>query len=173
MRAAVLRKDPVYYSYIQQAAQRNARTRRNFSYPGLQNDRLFQVSFEHPVTAADCDDCLQEWEVRRCEREETEPQVHYGIIASGNAVIKNAQVRERLQQKAGALCFEMEAAGLMQDFPCIIIRGICDYSDSHKNKKWQGYAALAAAAYAKEMLEYVPKGRVSQGSLVVDICSEF
>ncbi|OJJ07255.1 hypothetical protein ASPVEDRAFT_88510 [Aspergillus versicolor CBS 583.65] len=90
MRAAVLRKDPVYYSYIQQAAQRNARTRRNFSYPGPQNDRLFQVSFEHPVTAADCDDCLQEWEVRRCEREETEPQVHYGIIASGNAVIKNA-----------------------------------------------------------------------------------
>ncbi|THC90327.1 hypothetical protein EYZ11_010206 [Aspergillus tanneri] len=65
----------------------------------------------------------------------------------------------------------MEAAGLMQDFPCLVIRGICDYADSHKNKKWQGYAALAAAAYAKELLAYVPLSHVSQESLVVDICT--
>jgi nucleoside phosphorylase len=46
----------------------------------------------------------------------------------------------------------MEAAGLMNDFPCLVIRGICDYADSHKNKGWKGYAAAAAAAYAKELL---------------------
>jgi nucleoside phosphorylase len=66
----------------------------------------------------------------------------------------------------------MEAAGLMLDFPCIVIRGICDYSDSHKNKQWQGYAALVAAAYAKELLEYVPRGQVPQENLAVDICSK-
>ncbi|GIJ92692.1 hypothetical protein Asppvi_001970 [Aspergillus pseudoviridinutans] len=62
----------------------------------------------------------------------------------------------------------MEAAGLMLDFPCIVIRGICDYSDSHKNKQWQGYAALAAASYGKELLEYVPRGQVLQENLAVD-----
>ncbi|KAE9574809.1 hypothetical protein CGMCC3_g9329 [Colletotrichum fructicola] len=49
----------------------------------------------------------------------------------------------------------MEAAGLMDTFPCIVIRGICDYSDSHKNKAWQGYAAATAAAYARELLSNV------------------
>ncbi|KAJ5320677.1 NACHT nucleoside triphosphatase [Penicillium antarcticum] len=46
----------------------------------------------------------------------------------------------------------MEAAGLMNDFPCIVIRGICDYADSGKGKTWQEYAAAVAAAYAKELL---------------------
>lgn len=47
----------------------------------------------------------------------------------------------------------MEAAGLMNAFPCVVIRGICDYADSHKNKVSQPYAAAAAAAYAKELLK--------------------
>jgi hypothetical protein len=50
----------------------------------------------------------------------------------------------------------MEAAGLMDTFPCLVIRGICDYADSHKNKTWQGYAAAVAAAYMKELLSYIP-----------------
>ncbi|KAJ5656585.1 Ankyrin repeat protein [Penicillium longicatenatum] len=54
----------------------------------------------------------------------------------------------------------MEVAGLMLDFPYIIIRGICDYADSHKNKQWQGYVALAVASYAKELLRYIPKGYI-------------
>jgi hypothetical protein len=49
----------------------------------------------------------------------------------------------------------MEAAGLMISFPCLVIRGICDYADSHKNKTWQPYAAGTAAAYAKEMLSVI------------------
>jgi hypothetical protein len=50
----------------------------------------------------------------------------------------------------------MEAAGLMNDFPCLVIRGICDYADSHKTKEWQGYAAAVAAAYTRELLLVVP-----------------
>ncbi|KAI9766873.1 MAG: hypothetical protein M1839_004741 [Geoglossum umbratile] len=41
----------------------------------------------------------------------------------------------------------------MNDFPCLVIRGICDYSDTHKNDRWQRYAAATAAAYAKELLQ--------------------
>ncbi len=84
-------------------------------------------------------------------------RIHYGLIASGNQVIKDAGFRDRLNQDLGrnVLCVEMEAAGLMDGFPCIVIRGICDYADSHKNKEWQEYAAAVAAAFAKELLEYV------------------
>lgn len=84
-------------------------------------------------------------------------RVHFGLIASGNQVIKDAVLRDRLNDDLGGhvLCVEMEAAGLMNNFPCIIVRGICDYADSHKNNDWQEHAAAVAAAFAKELLEYV------------------
>ncbi|KAH8661810.1 nucleoside phosphorylase, partial [Ilyonectria robusta] len=88
--------------------------------------------------------------------------VHYGLIASGNRVIKDAGFRDDLNRSLGGhvLCVEMEAAGLMNDFPCVIIRGICDYADSHKNKAWQEHAAAVAAAFAKELLSTVPPQEV-------------
>ena len=87
-------------------------------------------------------------------RDPREVRVHYGLIASGNKVVKDAQSRDLLDKRFGGhlLCVEMEAAGLMNDFPCIVIRGICDYADSGKEKTWQEYAAAVAAAYAKELL---------------------
>jgi nucleoside phosphorylase len=87
-----------------------------------------------------------------------QPLVRYGLIASGNQVMRHGATRDRINQEADGkvLCFEMEAAGLMNDFPCLVVRGICDYADSHKNKAWQEYAALTAAAYAKELLEVLP-----------------
>ncbi|KAJ5256527.1 hypothetical protein N7478_012631 [Penicillium angulare] len=170
MRAAALTDDPRYLEYFQNAIGRTARTRKNFSRPTAQSDRLFQTEYDHPANASSCDGCPLEWEETRDQREDSDPLPHYGIIASGNTVIKHGQTREQLRLETGALCIEMEAAGLMLDFPCAVIRGVCDYADSHKNKQWQGYAALAAAAYTKELLGYVPVGHVSQESLVVDIC---
>ena len=75
--------------------------------------------------------------------------------------IKDAEFRDRLNQRfdGSVLCVEMEAAGLMDNFPCIVIRGICDYADSHKNKRWQPYAAATAAACAKEVLSVIPAGK--------------
>jgi tetratricopeptide (TPR) repeat protein len=69
--------------------------------------------------------------------------------------MKNARIRDEIAQELGILCFEMEAAGLMDQLPCLVIRGICDYCDSHKHKQWQGYAALTAAAYARALLHVV------------------
>ncbi|KAL4865883.1 hypothetical protein BDV12DRAFT_199748 [Aspergillus spectabilis] len=48
----------------------------------------------------------------------------------------------------------MEVAGLADDFPCLAIRGVSDYADSHKNDMWRAYAA---AAYAKELLNSISK----------------
>ncbi|KAJ5140977.1 hypothetical protein N7448_004385 [Penicillium atrosanguineum] len=168
LRAAELTDEPDYPGYLLKAIGRTTRTQKNFGRP--QQDRLFKLEHNHPKTANNCDRCLAEWEETRSERDTSNPQTHYGVIASGNAVIKDAYTREQLRLATGALCFEMESAGLMVDFPCIVIRGICDYADMHKNKQWQGYAALAAASYAKELLEYVPIGHVSQEDLVVDKC---
>ncbi|KAJ5814106.1 uncharacterized protein N7503_000856 [Penicillium pulvis] len=172
LRAAEFRDEPRFLEYFTRATKRNARTRKSFSRPNIEQDRLFKPEHDHPVTAENCDSCLAVWEETRCERESRDPQSHYGIIASGNSVIKDAYTREQLMLETGALCFEMEAAGLMLDFPCIVIRGICDYADSHKNKCWQGYAALVAASYAKELLGYIPVGQVSQENLAVDMCKE-
>ncbi|UZP40492.1 hypothetical protein NXS19_008308 [Fusarium pseudograminearum] len=89
---------------------------------------------------------------KRTLRPTNHPEIHYGLIASGNRVLKDACVRDRWAKDYGILCFEMEAAGVMNTFPCLVIRGICDYADSHKNKRWQHYAAATAAAYAKLLL---------------------
>ncbi|KAI8205549.1 Pfs, NB-ARC and Ankyrin domain protein [Colletotrichum sp. SAR 10_86] len=92
----------------------------------------------------------------RTPREFQGPEIHYGLIASGDRVIKSTANRNEIIQNVGdVLCFEMEAAGLMTEFPCIVIRGISDYADSHKNDDWQHYAAATAAACTKELLGYV------------------
>lgn len=97
--------------------------------------------------------------------------IHHGGIASGNQVMKHAETRDKIAQAFDVICFEMEAAGLMDYCPCLVIRGICDYADSHKNKQWQEYAAAAAAAYARELLEEMPpfetNSYVSGGALHV------
>ncbi|PYI25984.1 hypothetical protein BP00DRAFT_440335 [Aspergillus indologenus CBS 114.80] len=107
------------------------------------------------LAARTCVNCDANNLILRPERQDTQPVVHYGLIASGNQVIKHAGTRDRLAAKLKILCFEMEAAGLMDSFPCLVIRGISDYADSHKNKQWQGYAAATAAAYAKELLSVI------------------
>lgn len=103
---------------------------------------------------------------QQIERDPREtPKIHYGIIASGNTLEKSAKHREQVlswleKENIHPLCIEMEAAGLMNSFPCLVIRGICDYADTTKNDDWQRYAAATAAAFAKEFLECVETSAV-------------
>jgi hypothetical protein len=83
-------------------------------------------------------------------------------------VIKDAVTGDEVSREWGVLCFEMEVAGMRDNFPCLVIRGIADYSDSHRNAKWQGYAALGAAAYAKELLSVMP-GEVKTDIVVAEV----
>jgi nucleoside phosphorylase len=100
-----------------------------------------------------------------------DPTIHYGLIASANQLMKNAEIRNSLAKESGVLCFEMEAAGLQDHFPCLVIRGICDYSDTHKNNQWHGYAAMSAAAYAKDLLNRIPPSKVEAERKINDILS--
>jgi nucleoside phosphorylase len=137
---------------------RNQETKLNFRYQGAENDQLFEPEYDHVENSKTCEHCDARKLVDR--RERTIPRIHYGPIASGNQDMRDGATREHLRKQYGVLCFEMEAAGLMDNFPCLIIRGICDYADSHKNKRWQGYAAATAAAYAKELLCIIPASEV-------------
>lgn len=120
-------------------------------------DTLFEANYDHTGPGGStCGMCSKERTVARQARSQA-VVVHYGTIASGNQVIKYAAERDRVSKKlGGVLCFEMEAAGLMNSFPCLVVRGVCDYADSHKNKQWQPYAAATAAAYTKELLSEIP-----------------
>jgi nucleoside phosphorylase len=126
-------------------------------------DVLFEAAYDH-VGGHTCDQCsVDRLEVRQPRENEEEVAVYYGTIASGNQVMRSAAERDRLSAElGGVLCFEMEAAGLMNSFPCLVIRGICDYADSHKNKRWQPYAAATAAAYAKEVLSIIPAAEMAK-----------
>jgi nucleoside phosphorylase len=119
-------------------------------------DRLFYATYNHESPSGSCDRCDPSKLVQRSRRISDEIMIHYGAIASGNQVMRDGIARDNIARQLDVICFEMETAGLMDILPCLPIRGICDYSDSHKSKEWQRYAAATAAAYARELLEELP-----------------
>ncbi|WYZ44562.1 hypothetical protein EsH8_VII_000998 [Colletotrichum jinshuiense] len=70
--------------------------------------------------------------------------------------MKSGAHRDRVAQRHGLIAFEMEGAGVWDMIPCIIVKGVCDYADSHKNKKWQDFAAAIAVSATKALLERYP-----------------
>ncbi|KAF3907984.1 Ankyrin-3 [Dactylellina cionopaga] len=134
-------------------------------------DEEEEESEEEDEEEGNCKYCDRAKIVKRKNR--LDMRVHYGLIASGNQDIQDAVFRDKLNKDLGGsvLCVEMEAAGLLDNFPCIVIRGICDYLDSHKNKLWQEHAAAVAAAFAKELLGYVQANEVKEESPAKDVIS--
>ncbi|KAL4941946.1 hypothetical protein BDV06DRAFT_212241 [Aspergillus oleicola] len=170
------RKDSKVSTFLREMLEKNPkmgkRSKRNPGYvhQGSDNDRLFKASCDH-VPGPDCQGCDTTNEVQRDPRDTTNPDIHYGIIASGNTLVKDAIARDRIVADLGedCICVEMEAAGLMNHFPCLVIRGICDYADSHKNDRWQRYASATAAAYAKELLAYVPSADIQETKRALEV----
>ncbi|CAI6079066.1 unnamed protein product [Clonostachys chloroleuca] len=134
-------------------------TMAQYATPGSPPDLLFLPDCEHS-SITNCESCDTLKLVPRPSRFDKKPRIHYGKIASGNHVVKDAVERDTLAQELNVLCIEMEAAGVMDCYPCLSIRGLSDYSDAHKNDGWKRYAAGTAAACAKEFLSIVPSRRV-------------
>ncbi|KAL7899795.1 hypothetical protein HDV64DRAFT_247235 [Trichoderma sp. TUCIM 5745] len=155
--------------------------REKYTYPGTDNDKLFESSYRHmhrkqaicicsschgrkdPVCdeALDslCEDlgCDEEYlERSRTINEQDEaqgPAIYIGAVASGDTVMKSGEDRDRIAKREGVIAFEMEGAGAWGDLPCIVVKGICDYADCHKNKLFQTFAAATAASVSKAILE--------------------
>ncbi|KAL2154664.1 hypothetical protein VTH82DRAFT_3340 [Thermothelomyces myriococcoides] len=131
-----------------------------FNRPPAESDRLFQSDYPHPAGEPNCENCSSDRIVGRRERARAgatadAPMIWYGTIGTADHVLRFARQRDRLGREEGILCIDMEAGGVIETLPALVVRGVCDYADSHKNKEWQPYAALAAAAYAKELLNHV------------------
>lgn len=106
-----------------------------YGHPGQDLGTLIRTCMEciaQPTSPESCSHNLQ-----RTPRTTNVPQIHYGLVASGNRVIKDASFRDRLARERGVLCFEMEAAGIINAVDCLVIRGICDYFDTQKSDTWQ------------------------------------
>lgn len=134
-------------------------TLQRYKHPGAAYDFLYASDYIHKNPGESCADCGCDPSQRIRETIDDDiPSIviHRGTIASGELVIKDAMLRDTLANEHGVLCFETEAAGSLADFPCIVIRGISDYCDSHKNDLWHGYAAVAAAAYARQLFFHIP-----------------
>lgn len=189
-RTAVPRYVTAMIGKVMESEDANPDFEDQYSCPHLKYDQLFQADYDHnevqddeededeePLSDGDEDDdiplpcrqCDPARLVPRKPRKIPGPVIHYGTIASADLVMRHGLSRERIRKKYGILCFEMEAAGLMNDFPCLVIRGICDYSDTHKHKIWQRYAAATAAAYAKELLQVVLKDEIEKAEDAVKV----
>lgn len=141
-------------------------------YPGTDQDILFDPTYRHVSDEEPCDRSGCNGKTISRQRLQTNhdvsPAIHFGLVACGDMVMKSGQDRDLIAAREQVIAFEMESAGVWDVLPCVVIKGACDYADSHKNKKWQRYAAATAAACTKAFLRsWIPSSR-SQGTLQPD-----
>ncbi|THY89570.1 hypothetical protein D6C92_07144, partial [Aureobasidium pullulans] len=150
LQASYFKKGSTIIAIIAEAFEKWSEMKDKFYHPGLEgNETNRRTDTYHSRGGISISN-----EARRS------PKIHYGTVASSNTLEKSARHRDAVlmrlaKENINPLCFEMEAAGLMNNFPCLVIRGICDYGDEHKNDHWQNYAAITAAGVAKELLRCV------------------
>ncbi|KAJ3549019.1 hypothetical protein NM208_g729 [Fusarium decemcellulare] len=152
--------------------------KRQTLFPGRSRDHLFPASYRHkhqdPSVCGKCAACHQKTdpvcrdatrlscEELGCDPDEhlprfsrlPRPLVHFGTVSCGDMVMKSGEDRDRLTREKNVIAFEMESVGVWDVFPCVVVKSVCDYADSHKNKHWQPYAAASAAACTKALLQY-------------------
>jgi nucleoside phosphorylase len=131
--------------------------KKKFDHPGIQHDRLFKAAYHHvDGYSLDCAACDHLELIDRPQRTEEEQKLlvfHRGRIATGSAIIRDGELRDQISSRCdGARCVEMEAAGVDANRRCLVIRGLSNYADSHKNDIWGSYAAGNAAAFTRELL---------------------
>ncbi|KAF7136711.1 hypothetical protein CNMCM5793_006029 [Aspergillus hiratsukae] len=156
------------------------------SYPAASEDKLFESDYIHrhhsgcsectmfEISGSVCDAALTaSCDELGCDESRLVPRsrlsatgannttqthlIHFGSVGTADTVMKSAKHRDEYAESELVIAFEMEGAGVWGKFNCLIIKGVCDYADSHKNKIWQDYAAAVASSAAKEVLGlYVP-----------------
>lgn len=168
----------------------------DYSCPGGTRDRLFEKTYHHKHHASfKCKKCEKNELCRKAQKATCEtlkcderrlvarPQhfpdkldIHFGRIASGDTVMKSGVERDTVAEDENVIAFEMEGAGICNNLPFILVKGVCDYADSHKDKNWQKYTAGRAAACMRSLLEQwaaldPPEGSVEQQKDSFQACS--
>lgn len=175
-----LRQDAAEFLKLLQNAAVDKQYRCNYNHPGLPEDKLYIPTYRHKHRRSACCDLCQEQSEMFCheaaqascdelgcnqdylvprqslgsvrDSHRPSPEIFIGRVASGDTVMKSGEHRDQVAKQYGVIAFEMEGAGVWDELPCIVVKGICDYADSHKNKAWQPHAAATAAAVLKAIL---------------------
>ncbi|KAF4441424.1 transcription factor [Fusarium acutatum] len=168
---------------LQEAALKGERTA-NYQYPGTKEDRLFPPDYqhEHRESCTLCEDnpygfCKATYRsscietgcdfsnlIPRYRQDdlpqgaELTPEIFLGRFGSANKPVRDGVYRDELAEKYSLDAFDMEAAGIWDELPTLIIKGISGYADSHSNKAWKDFASATAASVARAILGRYPSG---------------
>ncbi|KAF7136843.1 hypothetical protein CNMCM5793_006413 [Aspergillus hiratsukae] len=162
LQARHMRRKTEIPQYVQDMIEANPAMRLSFSAPDPEGDLLFSAGYTHTHSDLQLPGCLS------CDPSHViarpphrgNPAIHYGLIGWTKSVINNGLTRDAIASQRYMPSIELGTMGLINFFPCLVIRGIWNYLDSHKNRIWQRYAAATAAAYAKELLDTLPTTHV-------------
>ncbi|KAM6484168.1 nucleoside phosphorylase domain-containing protein [Trichoderma sp. SZMC 28011] len=177
MREWLMTRSADYLKQLQAAAKRKRR-RAKYQNPGAIQSKLFLRDYIHRHRLEPCNTCSDMGNLGEiCESaskascadlgcDETQlvkREIFYeddggfnifiGRIGSGNTVMKSGKDRDRIASQHNLIAFEMEGAGAWDEVPCLVVKGVCDYADSHKNKQWQDFAAATGACVMKAILD--------------------
>lgn len=171
--------------HIEEAKEKAPHLRSLRLNPDRTQDLLFKASYKHvnrPETtngSASLGDGLEEVPCYHCDvsqsivRPPRDIKIHLGRTTSETWVIERTAILNELATNYidHMLCIEQKAAYFRTTVPYLLISGICDYADSHKNKTWQDLATANAVACAKGIVEYIPSQDTEPGwSLVIIQC---
>lgn len=127
----------------------------DFSRPSENTDKLYMsiggsdvIEVSHPLPPEGTENV----------RDPTKPRIHLGVIASGRCVVGDDQMRQDFASQLAVVAYDQEFDAVVESIygnrkdQYVLIRGICDYHDGTRNKEWQPYTALAAAAFMKAII---------------------
>ena len=135
----------------------------DFNRPPPESDRLYMSIGDDNVIEVQHPDCPDE-----VQRKEGSPVLRYGVFGSGRTVTKYDQTRLEFAQKEGISAFENEYDQVLESIygnrkdSFLCIKGISDYNDGSRNKEWQPYASLVAAALMKTIIKMISNPYLSE-----------
>lgn len=161
----LLKRTYAHFSHLQSRID-------EYGSPSRDDDQLFQANYPHQHSSK-CKKCSKNEHCKKAQtatcktlkcdktqlvaRSHLPPDnilsIHFGRIASGDTVMKSGIDRDKIAAEENVIAFEMESAGIANNLPCLVVKSVCDYADSHKNKLWQKYTAGASSACMKSLLE--------------------
>ncbi|KAJ8881794.1 hypothetical protein PR048_018280 [Dryococelus australis] len=146
---------PPWMQYLQDGlVSLRSDSEQDFSQPSPETDKLYMsigdrdlIEVAHPAPLDGVSTRL-----------ERGPKLHLSPVASGRAVAREDQLRQRFSDQFGALAFDSEFDAVVESvigncrdsFVCL--RGIADYKDGTRRKEWQPYASLVAASVMKTII---------------------
>lgn len=161
--AFVNKLDLVYEQLTERLASYLVKVQGKFPsvFPGVERDQLFSPDYPHdPVDCICAESTCQDNTIVARRREISlhlqTTSVHFGLVASGDTVMKSAKQRDKVSRNEDIIAFETESAGVWDNLPCIVVKGVSVYSDGHKSKDWQFFAAASAAACVRAILDEIP-----------------